>query len=107
MHFFARQLVRLSAREVPPQRPHLKEKMAHKKQIRISWCAVFDSAGHKQVRQHGFTHFTIYLWRFRCTSNSEIAAAVTPLIRAAWPMVAGWPCLSLVRTSTDRPRTIS
>ena len=47
------------------------------------------------------------LRRFRCTSNSEIAAGVTPLIRAAWPTVAGCVRLSLSSTSDERPRTLS
>jgi hypothetical protein len=42
--------------------------------------------------------------RFRWTSSSEIAAGVTPLMRAAWPMVAGRLRLSFSSTSAERPR---
>ncbi len=41
----------------------------------------------------------------RCTSSSEMAAGVTPGIRAAWPRVWGLTCVSFWRTSLDRPRT--
>jgi len=37
---------------------------------------------------------------FRCTSNSDIAAGVTPEIREAWPKVSGRCRLSFWRTST-------
>ena len=46
------------------------------------------------------------LRRLRCTSNSEIAAGVTPDRRAAWPSVAGRCAESFWRASTDRPRTL-
>ena len=44
--------------------------------------------------------------RFRCTSNSEIAAGVMPEMRAAWPSVSGLCALRLCCTSADRPRTV-
>ena len=47
------------------------------------------------------------LRRLRCTSSNEIAAGVTPPMRAAWPSVAGWVRLSLVSTSVESPRTLS
>ena len=45
--------------------------------------------------------------RFRCTSSSEIAAGVTPEMRAAWPIVSGSCAFSFCCTSIDRPRTIA
>src|SRR5438477_5113089 len=43
--------------------------------------------------------------RFRCTSNSEIAAGVTPEMRAAWPMVSGRCWFNFCCTSIESPRT--
>src|SRR5476651_1285682 len=43
--------------------------------------------------------------RFRCTRRSEIAAGVTPWMRAAWPTVSGRCCVSFCCTSFDSPRT--
>src|SRR5690348_8347643 len=42
----------------------------------------------------------------RCTESSEMAAGVTPGMRAAWPKVAGRTCSSFWRTSLDRPDTM-
>ncbi len=42
---------------------------------------------------------------FRCTSNNDIAAGVTPAIRDACPTVAGRCAASFCRTSVDKPRT--
>ena len=43
--------------------------------------------------------------RLRCTRSSEMAAGVTPEIRAAWPKVTGRNEDSFCTTSVDRPRT--
>ena len=42
--------------------------------------------------------------RLRCTSSSEIAAGVTPWMRAACPTVSGRCCASFCATSFERPR---
>lgn len=43
--------------------------------------------------------------RFRCTSNNEIAAGVTPEILAACPSVAGRTAASFCLTSNESART--
>src|SRR5258706_5370720 len=48
-----------------------------------------------------------FVARFRCTSRSEMAAGVTPEMRAAWPIVSGRWRASFWRTSFDKPRTAS
>src|SRR5262245_5473130 len=66
------------------------------------------------ARERGFAHAALCSVRaalfaprrFKCTSNSEIAAGVTPAMRDAWPTVSGRCCASFCCTSIERPRTV-
>jgi hypothetical protein len=64
-----------------------------------------EAAIERSLRRHALFLSRARNPRFKCTSKSEIAAGVTPEMRAACPMVSGRWRFSFCCTSADKPRT--